>query len=315
MTQPLPPLPYDAWDRTLRTLHLYVQIVGKVKLVTTRPRNHWWNIALHVDVRGLTTGLLELDGRSFDLGFDFVDHRVVLRTDAGATTSFRLADGLSVADFDAKLHELLRAEGLDVTIRELPYGMPVTTPFPTDEEDASYDREHVERFWQILAWSHGVLDEFSGWFCGKQSPVHLFWHGLDLAYTRFSGRRAALDEGVDAVTREAYSHEVISFGFWAGQEDVPEASFYSYTAPEPPGLREHVLAPVEARWLERPNGSLAVLSYDVVRRAGDPRMQLLAFLQSAYEAGVAAAGWDAEELASSACPPPSELQRLRLSVA
>ena len=313
MTDPtLAALPYSAWKLTKQTLHLYAQIVGKVKLATTPPRNHWWNITLHLDVRGLTTRRLTLDGTSFDLSFDFLDHRLILRTDRGATSSFPLEDGLSVAAFDAKVHGLLREQGLDVQIQEHPFGMPVATPFPADEDDASYQREYVERFWRTLGWVDGVLDEFSGWFCGKQSPVHVFWHGLDLAYTRFSGRRAALGDDVDAVTREAYSHEVISFGFWPGDDSVPDSSFYSYTAPEPPGLREHGLYPADARWLQRPNGSLALLPYDVIRTAADPRSQLLAFLQSAYEAGAEAAGWNSDDLASSACPPPSELQQLRL---
>lgn len=311
----LPALPFGDWHRTLRTLHLYVQIVGKVSLATTPPRNHWWNIALHLDVRGLATRRLLLGSRSFDLRFDFVDHRLVLRTGTGSTTSFPLEDGLTVAAFDTQLHALLREQGLDVEIVEHPYGIPVTTPFRADEEDASYDREYVERFWHVLGWAEGVLDEFSGWYCGKQSPVHLFWHGLDLAYTRFSGRRASLGADVDPVTREAYSHEVISFGFWAGQADIPYASFYSYTAPEPPELREQLLVPAEARWLERPNGgSLGVVPYDVIRAAPDPRALLLAFLQAAYEAGVAAAGWDGEDLASSSCPSAGELKRLRRSV-
>ena len=196
-----------------------------------RPRNHWWNVALYVDVRGLTTRRLTHGDVSFDLTFDFVDHRLVLRTDRGVTSGFALEDGLTVAAFDASLHRLLRDHGLDVEIVESPFGISVTTPFPEDEEDASYEREYIERYWRVLRWADAVLDEFSGWFCGKQSPVHLFWHGLDLAYTRFSGRRAPEPAGLDPVNREAYSHEVISFGFWAGDESVPEPSFYSYTAP------------------------------------------------------------------------------------
>jgi Family of unknown function (DUF5996) len=305
-------LPYADWKQTKQTLHLYAQIVGKIKLATTPPRNHWWNVALYVDVRGLTTRRLTLDGKSFDLSFDFLDHRLILRTDAGATSSFALEDGLTVAAFDANVHELLREQGLDVKIQEHPYGMSVATPFPADEADASYEREYVERFWRALVWVDGVLAEFSSWFCGKQSPVHLFWHGLDLAYTRFSGRRAPLPDDVDEVTREAYSHEVISFGFWAGDDSIREPSFYAYTAPEPPDLRNRPLFPADAHWLERPTGSLALLPYDVIRNAEDPGARLLAFLQSAYEAGVEAAGWDADDLASSACPPSSELQQLRL---
>ena len=311
-TQPLAELPYSAWEHTKQTLHLYAQIVGKVKLATTPPRNHWWNVPLYVDVRGLTTRRLTQGGTSFDLTFDFIDHHLVLRTDRGAVSGFALEDGLTVAAFDTQLHQLLRDHGLDVEISEQPFGVPVTTPFPQDDEHAGYDRGYVERFWRALVWTDAVLEEFSGWFCGKASPVHLFWHGLDLAYTRFSGRRAPPLVGVDAVTREAYSHEVISFGFWAGDDNVREPSYYSYTAPEPPGLRDQPLHPAAAHWQEGPTGSLALLSYDEIRTADDPRGRLLGFFQSAYEAGVQAAGWSAEEFASSACPSPAELQKLRL---
>ena len=305
-------LPYSAWEPTRQTLHLYAQIVGKVKLATTQPRNHWWNVALYVDVRGLTTRRLSSGGTGFDLTFDFLDHRLVLRTDRGATSGFALEEGLTVAAFDDELHRLLRDHGVDVEIREHPFGIPVTTPFAQDDEHASYDREYVERFWRALGWTDSVLDEFSGWFCGKQSPIHLFWHGLDLAYTRFSGRRAPELVDADPVTREAYSHEVISFGFWAGDDTTPEPSFYSYTAPEPAGLRDRELYPATARWQERPTGSLALLSYEEIRTAAEPRRRLLGFLQSAYEAGVDAAGWPADELVSSACPSPTELLQLRL---
>src|SRR5262249_35854251 len=143
-----------------------------------------------------------------------------------------LVDGLSVAEFDRKLHETLAGLGVDVAIRESPYGVPMTTPFPDDREHASYDRDAVERFWRILSWSDEVLDEFSGWFCGKTSPVHLFWHSLDLAVTRFGTKRVPAQPNVDPVTREAYSHEVVSFGFWAGDRNLREPSYYAYAAPE-----------------------------------------------------------------------------------
>lgn len=308
----LPELSYAAWQPTRQTLHLYAQIVGKVKLATTQPRNHWWNAAFYVDVRGLTTRRLTSGETSFDLTFDFLDHRLVLRTDRGGTSGFALEDGLTVAAFDSELHRLLRDHGVDVAIREHPFGIPVTTPFVEDDEHASYDREYVERYWRVLGWIDSVLDEFSGWFCGKQSPIHLFWHSFDLAYSRFSGRRAPELADADQVTREAYSHEVISFGFWAGDENIAEPSVYSYTAPEPPGLRDHELHPASARWQEGPTGSLAILAFDEIRTAAEPRRALLGFLQSAYEAGVEAAGWPADELASSACPSPAELRRLRL---
>lgn len=298
----LPPLLYADWRPTLDTLHLWSQVVGKVQLATTQPHPHWWNVTLRVGVRGLTTQRLLRGGTAFELAFDFIDHQLVLRTDRGSVESFPLADGLSVADFDRQLHELLASKRLDVEVVGKPFGVPMTTPFADDVEHASYDAAAVERFWHALEWVDAVFDEFSGWFCGQTSPVQLFWHSFDLALTRFSGRRAPPLPDADAVTREAYSHEVISFGFWAGDEKVPQAAFYSYTAPEPAGLRERPLRPAAATWQPQGAGSIALLPYDDVRASGDPRGTLLAFLQSAYEAGADAAGWNTAELASSFAP-------------
>jgi hypothetical protein len=302
--QPLPPLPLEQWEPTKDTLHLWIQIVGKVKMASLPPKNHWWHVPLYVGVRGLTTRVLHsADGTAFEIQLDFVDHRLVVET-AGATRSFELVDGLSVADFDARLHAALGE--LDVKILEQPYGLPtMTTPFREDSEHASYDADAVERFWRVLDWSAGVLEEFSGWYCGKQSPVHLFWHGLDLAVTRFSGRRAPAMPDADHVTQEAYTHEVVSFGFWAGDQNVREPTYYSYTLPEPPGLRDRQLSPAEAFWADQGTGSLARLPYEVVRTADDPRQTLLEFLESAYEAGADAAGWDRAGLMSSWCPIPA----------
>jgi hypothetical protein len=311
VTPALPPLPIADWEPTKTTLHLWVQIVGKIRMASTAPRNHWWHVPLYVDVRGLTTRRMHArDGLTFEIAFDFVDHRLVVSTSAGDVESFALVGGLSVADFDAQVHGLLARLGVDVAIRESPFGVPVTTPFPSDREHAAYDRDAVERFWRILDWSDSVLEEFAGWFCGKTSPVHLFWHGLDLAVTRFGGRRAPASQGADAVTQEAYSHKLISFGFWAGDQNVREPTFYSYTAPEPADLRRRPLRPDEAFWADQGAGSLARLPYEVVRTAPDPKAALLAFLESAYEAGADAAGWDRAELESSWCPDPPVLHEL-----
>ena len=310
MSVELPELPLADWEPTKRTLHLWAQIVGKVRMASTAPRNHWWHVPLYVDVRGLTTRRLHAhDGTTFQIRFDFVDHRLVVETNDGRVESFALVDGISVAGFDEDLHATLRRLGVDVAIREIPYGVPMTTPFPEDVEHASYDRGAVERFWRILDWSDGVFEEFSGWYCGKTSPVHLFWHSFDLAVTRFGGKRAPALDGADAVTREAYSHEVVSFGFWAGDETVREPTYYSYTAPEPAGLRNRALQPVEASWVERDTGSLAQLPYEAVRTAADPRAALLAFLESAYEAGAELAGWDRADLTSTWCPLPLRMDR------
>ena len=284
---------------------MWLQIVGKVRLAATAPQNHWWNVPLYVDARGLTTRLLRSGDLDFDVSFDFVDHELVVHGSRGEVDSFPLVDGLSVAAFYERLFAVLAGLGIDVEIRDEPYRVPSTTPFAEDTEHASYDREAVEGYWRALRWIDSTMQEFAGWFCGKTSPVHLFWHGMDIAVTRFSGRRAPENPNADRVSREAYSHEVISFGFWLGDENVTMPAFYSYTAPEPAGLAEQPLRPDAAFWRPTTGGSshLALLGYDAVRTAEDPRGTLLAFLESAYDAGTATAGWDADGLRSSWCPP------------
>ena len=305
----LPPLPLEDWESTKVTLHLWAQIVGKIRMAASPPRNHWWHVPLYVDVRGLTTRRIPSGpGASFQIDFDFVEHRLVVRTSDGALESFELHDGLSVAGFDESLHAVLRQLGIDVAIDERPFGVPITTPFPVDESHAAYDADAVERFWHILGWTDSVFEEFSGWFCGKTSPVHLFWHSFDLAFARFGGERAPELPTADPVTREAYSHEVIAFGFWAGDERMREPTYYSYTAPEPQGLREQQLAPDGARWVELGDSALATLSYESVRTAPDPRLALLTFLESAYEAGAGLAGWDRAALRTDWCPSPLEVK-------
>jgi hypothetical protein len=302
----LPELRLGDWRPTKDTLHLYAQIVGKIRLATTTPRNHWWNAPLYVDVRGLTTRRLHRNGTTFEIAFDFVEHALVVRTANGRSLSFPLHDGLAVAHFDARLHATLAELGIDVEIKEEPFGVPMTTPFPRDLEHASWDRDAIERFHQVLDWSDRALEEFSGWFNGKTSPVHVFWHSLDLAVTRFSGRPAPSSD-TGPVTREAYSHEVISFGFWAGDDKLGDAAYYSYTAPEPKGLREEPLS--IGQWVPTgANSSLAVASYEEIRTSPDPRGTLLAFLQSAYEAGARLAGWDTDSFESSWAPTAGRVQ-------
>jgi Family of unknown function (DUF5996) len=308
----LPELHLSDWRATKDTLHLYCQILGKIRLATTPPRNHWWNVALYADVRGLTTRRLHHRDTTFEITIDFLDHALIVRTGDGRTKSFQLGDGLPVADFDARVHAALGELGIDVEIKEQPFGVPMTTPFTRDVEHASWDRESVQRFGRILDWSDSVFEEFSGWFNGKTSPVHLFWHSLDLAVTRFSGRPGtALD--ADPVTQEAYSHEVISFGFWPGDDNMPDAAYYSYTAPEPEGLRDQPLSAGD--WTPLGSSSLAILPYETMRTARDPRRTLLAFCQSAYEAGARLAGWDTSSLESQWCPTPGQLRELKATAA
>jgi hypothetical protein len=311
MSAPLPPLPFPEWEPTKDTLHLWVQIVGKIRLRLAPPRNHWWHVPLYLSVRGLTTRRMHApDGRAFQIDFDLLDHELAVSLSDGTRRSFALHDKLSVAEFDARLHETLAALGVDVPILEKPFGVPMTTPFPDDREHDSYDRAAVERFWRILDWSDGVFERFAGWYVGKSSPVHLFWHSFDLAVTRFSGRRAPAMPDADPVTQEAYTHEVVSFGFWAGDANLREPSYYSYTAPEPDGLRSQPLSPRSARWVAQGAGSMALLPYETVRSAPDPERELLGFLESTYRAGAASAGWDMDELASSWRPSAEALAEL-----
>jgi hypothetical protein len=308
----LPELRLADWRPTKDTLHLYVQIVGKVRLATTPPRNHWWNAPLYVDVRGVTTRRLHHRGTTFEIALDFVDHALIVRTADGRAKSFELESGVAVADFDAGLHGMLRELGIDVEIKEEPFGVPMTTPFPRDLEHAAWDRDAIERFGRVLDWSDSVFEEFSGWFNGKTSPVHLFWHSLDLAVTRFSGRPGAPMDA-DPVTQEAYSHELVSFGFWPGDDTIGDAAYYSYTSPEPDRLREQRLS--AGAWIESGSGSLAVLPYEDVRSAREPKTTLLAFCQSAYEAGARLAGWDTSSFESKWCPTTEQLEHLYASAA
>jgi hypothetical protein len=298
----LPPLPYEEWNATRVTLRLFIQIVGKIRLALAPPKNHWWHVVLYVTPRGLTTGLMPSGAGAFAIDFDFVDHELVVRREDGRVEAITLRDGLSVATFYENLFALLARLGVDVEILAQSYGDPTPISFADDMNDASYDAGAVERFWRILSASAIVLEEFAGWFNGKTSPVHLFWHGMDLAVTRFSGRRAPEPPTNNFVSHEAYTHEVISFGFWAGDESTRAPTYYSYTYPEPPGLAEQPLEPEAARWVALGGSHQARIAYEDIRIAESPREALLSFLQSAYEAGARTAEWPMDELASTWAP-------------
>jgi len=302
-----PPLPLEDWRPTKETLHRWAQIVGKIRLATAPPRNHWWHVPFYLTTRGLTTDPMPApdaaDGRTFALDVDFLDHRLRLSTNAGEEDGFPLVDGLSVADFYDQLFAMLRTHRLEVNIRAVPFDLQPRTPFPDDAQHASYDPAFAHRWWLILSRIAPSFEAFAGRFRGKTSPVHLFWHSFDLAVTRFSGRRAPDPGPVDPVTREAYSHEVVSFGFWAGDDKIPAPAFYAYVAPEPATLTHQPLQPAAAHWHDTGRGHLALLMYEEMRRRPNPRATLLDFLQSAYDAGAAAANWDRD--AFDVTPPPT----------
>jgi hypothetical protein len=295
-----PPLPLDGWRATKDTLHRYCQMLGKVRLALAPFRNHWWHVTLHVTADGLTTGPVPVgDGRTAALELDLHGHAVRIVDSAGEERGFLLRPGFACADFHDELLAALAAMGITADVDMRPYDL-TGPPFGEDRVNDTYDPDAVRRYAQVLRSSAAVFEEFAGWFNGKQSPVHLFWHSFDLAHARFSGRRAPVRAGAGSVEAEAYSHEVIAFGFWPGDDVVDHPAYYSYTAPAPPGLADHALQPVEATW-DAAQGT-AHLPYDVVRRAADPRATLLEFLQSTYLAGASAAGWDVHDLATRAAP-------------
>jgi hypothetical protein len=292
-----PSLPLEEWKDTYATLHMWTQIVGKIRLTESPPVNHWWHVPLYVTARGLTTSLIPYRTRSFEIDFDFIDHLLIIKTSDGTIQTIALAPR-SVADFYQELMRCLHILGIEVEIHARPDEVQNPVPFAEDQEHAAYDSEYANRFWRILVQAKRVFEEFRSGFIGKCSPVHFFWGSFDLAVTRFSGRLAPEREGADRITREAYSHEVISHGFWPGGGSVQGPAFYSYTAPQPAGLDKALIRPPEAFYSQEVSEFL--LMYDDMRRAVAPDKALMDFLQSTYEAGANLAKWDCSSLERSA---------------
>jgi Family of unknown function (DUF5996) len=287
-----PALPLSSWNDTRATLHMWTQMVGKVRLALTPLVNHWWNVPLYVNSRGLTTSQMPYGDRALELWFDFIDHQLVLLASDGLRKTLPLATR-SVADFYLQFMDMLRSAGFDVKIWKMPAEIPDPIPFDQDRVHASYDPESARKFWRILLTVEQVLNEFRSRFLGKSSPVHFFWGSFDLAVTRFSGHRAPERPGADVVTREAYSHEVSSVGFWPGSGAM-DAAFYSYASPEPPGFKSARVLPGAARY----DAQLSefILMYDDVRKAPSPSAALLDFCQSTYEAAANLTPWDRKAL-------------------
>jgi Family of unknown function (DUF5996) len=283
-----PTLQLDAWKDTYATLHMWTQMVGKVRLALTPLINHWWNVPLYVTARGLSTSRIPYRERSFELWFDFIRHLLVLETNDGHSNSIQLAPR-SVAHFYQEFIAMLRSAEIEVKIWRMPVEVPNPIPFNEDRVHASYDREAVEKFWRILLSVDSVFSEFRAEFIGKSSPVHFFWGSFDLAVTRFSGRRAPERPTADIITREAYSHEVSSVGFWPGSGEIKDAAFYSYAAPEPAGFKQALVRPAAAFYQQQLGEFL--LMYDHVRSAKSPSSALFEFCQSTYEAAASLGNW------------------------
>jgi hypothetical protein len=293
-----PELPTAAWRDTYDTLHLWSQIVGKIRAARSPWLNHSWHVTLYVTARGLTTSSIPDGLRNFQIDFDFINHVLLVSSSDGAQRRFALA-GHSVASFFSTLMAALAELGIDVGIDEMPNELPDPIKFSLDRKHASYDPDAVRRLFQILVNADRVFKQFRTGFLGKASPVHLFWGSFDLAVTRFSGRRAPRHPGgvpnlSDAVTCEAYSHEESSAGFWPGSGAIDYPAFYSYTYPEPAGFRA-VKARPDAAFFSEALGEF-ILPYDAVRSAAEPDKALLEFLQSTYEAAANAAKWDRDAL-------------------
>ena len=295
---PWPELPLPAWRETCATLHLWTQIVGKVRLARTPWLNHSWHVALYVTARGLTTSPIPNGTGTFQIDFDLIDHALLISTSDGAQQLFTLA-GHSVASFYAAVMAGLAEFGIDIAIDDMPSELPEPIRFSADLAHASYDPDAVRRFFQILLNADRVFKQFRTGFLGKASPVHFFWGSFDLAVTRFSGRRAPRHPGgvphlPDEVACEAYSHEESSAGFWPGSGAIDYPAFYSYAYPEPAGFRATPVRP-DAAFFSDALGEF-ILPYDAVRTAAEPDRTLLEFLQSTYEAAANAAKWDRDAL-------------------
>jgi Family of unknown function (DUF5996) len=292
-----PELPLTEWKDTYETLHMWTQIVGKIRLVLTPLMNHWWNVPLYVTPRGLTTSAMPYKDRLFQINFDFIAHLLLIETTDGSTRTIALRPR-SVAEFYQETMAALKSLGMPVTIWTTPVEVPDRTPFEKDEKHVAYDPKYAQRLWHILVETSRVFTDFRCRFTGKVSPVCFFWGGFDLDVTRFSGRPAPAHPGAPYLARfvavEAYSHEVSSCGFWPGGGLVDEPAFYAYAYPEPQGFKDYPIQPPEAFYHKEMGEFL--LPYNVVRTAESPDEVLLSFLQSTYEAAATCATWDRRAL-------------------
>jgi hypothetical protein len=298
--QALPPLPLEEWEQTKITLHLYLQILGKIQLALMPRKNHWWNITELICPTGITTHIIpyENENETFQITLNFLQHRLEVYTSKMEQESFELHDGLSVAEFYKKLFKIFDKLKINVKIVDKPYDVPAEKkPFAQIDNFHSYQSEYVERYWRILVWVCQVFTKFSGEFYGKTSPVQLYWHHMDIVVTRFSGKKGpALPEDSTTANKDAYSHEVISFGFWAGDEQMRAPAFYSYTYPSPSGLERQPLQPITAKFVDNNGSPMALLMYDDLLKEKDSEEVLLSFMESAYTAGATLAGWNMTDL-------------------
>jgi hypothetical protein len=295
----LPEIPYVGNEKSKLTLHLFLQIVGKIRLKMTPRKNHWWYITLYTDTLGLTTGPIAYNSGvdSITFTFNFLKHQLEIATSNGKNRNIELKQGLTVAQFYEKLMAALEDLSITIDILDKPYDLGIDKRFSEITEYHHYNKEYTQNLWQTLLWVDDVFKEFSGRFYGKTCPVHLYWHSMDLAVTRFSGKKGpTIAKEARISDKDAYTHECISFGFWAGDPNTPEAAFYSYTFPAPKGVGEEPLQPKAANWVDANSSPMAILTYKSLLKENNKRDALLSFMESAYQAGAKHAEWDIEEL-------------------
>ena len=293
----LPGLPLDEWENSKNTLHLYLQIIGKIRMSLFPKTNHWWHVPLYVSCHGLTTRPIPYGDRLIEINFDFIKHVLTISSSDGQSAQFPL-NSLSVAAFYRNTTQALKELNIEAQIKASPYDVPFSSiPFAQDEVHASYAPDWIEKYFHLLGFVNNSFEIFRGRFIGKSTPVHLFWHHADLALTRFSGKPAPpLTQGT-AADKEAYSHEVISFGFWVGDEITREPAFYAYAYPEPAELNKVSLLPEGATWGNDYGYTMAFLPYETLRTQSQPQGSLLTFLESAYQGLAKRSDWDIESLA------------------
>ncbi len=294
----LPELSYEKHKNEKFTLHLILQIIGKIRLRLTPRKNHWWYVTEYVDPTGITTGPISYNQgtETFSITLNVHQHQLEVLTSKGEFKSFDLVQGLSIADFYIQVMSILSDLSIKVSIYDRPYDLSIDQPFKEITTYHHYDKFFIQKLWRILLWVDGVFKEFSGRFYGKTCPVHLYWHSMDLAVTRFSGEKAPpMPAEAKISNKDAYSHECISFGFWVGDDNIPEPAFYFYTYPSPKGIEAKPLYPSHAEWIDSNGSPMAILRYNKLIKEKNPRKELLNFLEASYQAGASLAGWDLEK--------------------
>lgn len=292
-------LPYEGNEERKTTLHLFLQIIGKIRLSLTPRKNHWWYITQYVGSNGFTTGPIYYDSgnNSFTITINCITHTLDVQTSEGELAQFELEEGLTVANFYKKLMNILSDFSISVKLIDKPYDLNIETPFSEITSYHHYNQEYSTKLWKLFLWVDGVFKEFSGRYYGKTCPVHVYWHSMDIAVTRFSGKKAPpMPKEARISDKDAYTHECISFGFWVGDDNMKEPAFYSYTYPAPKAIDTKPLQPDQAFWMDANGSPMAILKYNDLLTTQNPRNVLLDFMESAYQAGAKLANWDVDEL-------------------